>query len=69
MAGGWTRDGAVQEQIEASIDDELRRMRSRRVFMTRLGHSLWRGKCAAMRTNPTSLETQPRCTNAEIETG
>ena len=31
MAGGWTRDGAVQEQIEASIDDELRRMRSRRV--------------------------------------
>ncbi len=31
MAGGWTRDGAVHEQIEASIDDELKRMRSRRV--------------------------------------
>ena len=30
MAGGWTRDGAVHEQIEASIDDELKRMRSRR---------------------------------------
>ena len=30
MAGGWTRDGAVHEQIEASIDDELERMRSRR---------------------------------------
>ncbi len=30
MAGGWTRDGAVHEPIEASIDDELKRMRSRR---------------------------------------
>ncbi len=29
MAGGWTRDGAVNEQIEASIEDELRRMRAR----------------------------------------
>lgn len=26
MAGGWARDGAVQEQIEASISDELKRM-------------------------------------------
>lgn len=31
MAGGWTRDGAVNEQIDASIEDELRRMRSRRL--------------------------------------
>ena len=30
MAGGWTRDGAVGEQIEASIQDELARMRGRR---------------------------------------
>lgn len=30
MAGGWTRDGAVNEQIEASIEDELKRMRSLR---------------------------------------
>jgi phage/conjugal plasmid C-4 type zinc finger TraR family protein len=30
MAGGWTRDGAVGEQIEASIQDELARMRQRR---------------------------------------
>ena len=30
MAQGWTRDGAVHEQIEASIADELKRMRSRR---------------------------------------
>jgi phage/conjugal plasmid C-4 type zinc finger TraR family protein len=29
MAGGWTRDGAVNEQIEASIADELARMRAR----------------------------------------
>ena len=30
MAGGWTRDGAVGEQIEASIADELARLRARR---------------------------------------
>ena len=29
MAGGWAKDGAVQEQIEASIGDELARMRLR----------------------------------------
>ena len=26
MAGGWAKDGAVNEQIEASIKDELKRM-------------------------------------------
>lgn len=30
MAGGWARDGAVSEQIEASINDELARMNARR---------------------------------------
>ncbi|ETW12589.1 hypothetical protein ATO8_11244 [Roseivivax marinus] len=30
MAGGWSRDGAVSEQIEASISDELERMKARR---------------------------------------
>ena len=30
MAGGWARDGAVSEQIAASIEDELRRMQLRR---------------------------------------
>ena len=30
MAGGWAKDGAVSEQIEASINDELNRMKSRR---------------------------------------
>ena len=29
MAGGWARDGAVTEQIDASIEDELQRMRAR----------------------------------------
>lgn len=30
MAGGWSRDGAVNEQIEASISDELKRLQARR---------------------------------------
>lgn len=30
MAGGWARDGAVSEQIEASINDELARFKTRR---------------------------------------
>ena len=29
MAGGWTRDGAVQDQIDASVEDEVKRVRSR----------------------------------------
>ena len=29
MAGGWARDGAVSEQIEASIEDELARMKAK----------------------------------------
>ena len=27
MAGGFTKDGAVQEQIDASLDDEVKRIR------------------------------------------
>ncbi|TMV91402.1 DksA/TraR family C4-type zinc finger protein [Thioclava sp. BHET1] len=30
MAEGWARDGAVSEQIEASISDELARLKARR---------------------------------------
>ncbi|MHA6266688.1 DksA/TraR family C4-type zinc finger protein [uncultured Aliiroseovarius sp.] len=30
MAGGWARDGAVQEQIDASVQDELARIRARK---------------------------------------
>ena len=30
MAGGWAKDGAVNEQIEASIAEELERLRVRR---------------------------------------
>ncbi len=29
MAGGWARDGAVNDQIDASIEDELKRMQAR----------------------------------------
>lgn len=29
MAGGWTRDGAVQEQIDASVRDAVELARSR----------------------------------------
>ena len=28
MAGGWSRDGSVQEQIDASLEDEIERVRS-----------------------------------------
>ena len=37
MAGGWARDGAVQEQIEASINDELARLKAQK---TPVGESL-----------------------------
>lgn len=30
MAGGWSRDGAENEQMEASIQEELERMKLRR---------------------------------------
>ncbi|MEJ2515817.1 MAG: DksA/TraR family C4-type zinc finger protein [Gammaproteobacteria bacterium] len=29
MAGGFAKDGAVSEQIDATIEDEVRRVRSR----------------------------------------
>jgi phage/conjugal plasmid C-4 type zinc finger TraR family protein len=28
MAGGWTRDGGVQDQIDASVDDAVKLARS-----------------------------------------
>lgn len=28
MAGGWSRDGAVQDQIDATVEDALKRVRS-----------------------------------------
>jgi len=40
MAGGWTRDGAIQDQIDASIEDEVRRAR------TRLSGGVSRKDCA-----------------------
>jgi len=29
MAGGWARDGAVQDQIDASVEDAVNQIRSR----------------------------------------
>lgn len=29
MANGWTADGAVQDQIDATVNDAIRRVRSR----------------------------------------
>ena len=29
MAGGWSKDGAVQDQIDASVDDAIKLARSR----------------------------------------
>ena len=29
MAGGWSKDGDVQEQIDASVEDAVQRARSR----------------------------------------
>jgi len=29
MATGWTRDGAIHEQIDATIEDEVQRARAR----------------------------------------
>lgn len=31
IAGGWARDGAVNDQIDASFQDELKRMQARRL--------------------------------------
>lgn len=40
MAGGWARDGAVQDQIDASVEDAVQRARARLSH----GHSL--SECA-----------------------
>jgi phage/conjugal plasmid C-4 type zinc finger TraR family protein len=29
MAGGWTRDGGVQDQIDATVEDAVKRARDR----------------------------------------
>ncbi len=40
MATGWAKDGAVQDQIDASIEDEISRMKALRKVPT--GESLLR---------------------------
>ena len=39
MATGWARDGAVQDQIDATVDDAVRRARAR------LPHGPSRSEC------------------------
>ena len=38
MASGWAKDGAVQEQIDASIEDALKNVRSRMPAGESLAH-------------------------------
>ena len=38
MAGGWSRDGAVQDQIDASVEDAVKLARSRLVDGKSLTH-------------------------------
>jgi phage/conjugal plasmid C-4 type zinc finger TraR family protein len=38
MAVGWARDGAVQEQIDATVESEIARVRSRRLTTESLIH-------------------------------
>ena len=38
MAVGWARDGAVQEQIDATVESEIARVRSRRSNAEGLTH-------------------------------
>lgn len=38
MASGWARDGAVQEQIDATVESEVARVRSRLAQTESLTH-------------------------------
>lgn len=38
MAGGWSKDGAVQDQIDASVDDAIKLARSRMPVGKSLAH-------------------------------
>ncbi len=38
MAGGWSRDGAVQDQIDASVDDAVKLARSQLPIGEGLSH-------------------------------
>ncbi|GAA3957350.1 DksA/TraR family C4-type zinc finger protein [Allohahella marinimesophila] len=38
MAGGWARDGAVQDQIDASVEDAVEQARSRLTRGDSLSH-------------------------------
>lgn len=38
MASGWAKEGAVQEQIDSTVEDELQRVRSRLAGGKSLSH-------------------------------
>ncbi len=38
MASGWAKDGAVQEQIDATVESEIARVRARRLGARSLTH-------------------------------
>jgi len=40
MAGGWARDGAVQDQIDASVEDAVQQARSRLPNAKKVNESL-----------------------------
>lgn len=44
MAGGWSRDGAVQDQIDASVADAVRAARER--LAEQGAHAVARERCA-----------------------
>jgi hypothetical protein len=46
MAGGFAKDGAVQEQIDASLEDEVNRARVNRGQTTNMQGLLLRGRSA-----------------------
>jgi phage/conjugal plasmid C-4 type zinc finger TraR family protein len=49
MAVGWTRDGGVQDQIDASVEDAVKRVRSRLPEGESLTHC---AKCEAVIPEP-----------------
>jgi hypothetical protein len=64
MAGGWARDGAVNEQIDASIEDELTRMK----LKARRPATLSRSHCANARNRSRrrAVRRFPVCSSASI---
>ncbi|HVA54628.1 MAG TPA: DksA/TraR family C4-type zinc finger protein [Gammaproteobacteria bacterium] len=69
MASGWAKDGAVQEQIDASIEDALKSVRSRLPEGESLTHCKACGEeiPAARRTAIRGVRLCIRCQNQADE--